>query len=143
MLVQIKLMMGQAAAEWQQGGRGQAGGRGFGGGGRSASRAQVNKKLGVAPFEEQGAEFNPFTGNTSASLGAGLKLSEAYDSHKLGMGSELNNAFDGSLGAAVSPFSSSDVGVSPVEISAATAKLENMNIVQSTGTGHIDRFIRP
>lgn len=116
---------------------------GFSGGGRSASRSQVNKKLGVAPFEEQGAEFNPFTGNTSASLGTGLKLSEAFDANKLGTGSDLTNAFESNLGAAVSPFSSSDVGVSPLEISAATAKLRDVNIVQSTGGGHIDRFIRP
>lgn len=113
----------------------------FGGGGRSASRAQVNKKLGVAPFEEQGAEFNPFAGNTP-SLGAGLKISEAFDSQNLGKGSDLNEAF-GSLGAAVSPFSSSDVGVSPVEISAATAALPDVNIVSNKPGGHIDRFIRP
>lgn len=113
---------------------------GGGGGGRSASRAQVNKKLGVAPFEEQGAEFNPFTGNKQ-DLGAGLELSKAYDISDLGMGSDLTKAF-GSLGAAVSPVSS-DVGVSPVEISAATAALNDVNIVQSTGGGHIDRFIRP
>ena len=113
----------------------------FGGGGRSASRAQVNKKLGVAPFEEQGAEFNPFAGNTP-SVGAGLKINEAFDSHNLGKGSDLNKAF-GSLGAAVSPFSSSDVGVSPVEISAATAALPDVNIVSNKPGGHIDRFIRP
>lgn len=111
------------------------------GGRRSASRAQVNKKLGVAPFEEQGAEFNPFTGNTPT-LGTGLKVSEAFNSPSLGKGSSLQKAYGG-LGAAVSPFSSSDVGVSPVEISAATAALKNINIVQSTGGGHIDRFIRP
>lgn len=115
---------------------------GFGGGGRSASRHQVDKKLGVAPFEEQGANFNPFAGGSSADLGGGLKLSEAYNSPELGMGSKLDSAF-GSLGAAVSPISSSDVGVSPVEISAATAALSGINIVQSTGGGHIDRFIRP
>lgn len=112
-----------------------------GGGGRSASRAQVNKKLGVAPFEEQGAQFNPFAGNTP-SLGGGLKTSEAFDARKLGMGSGLDQAYGG-LGAAVSPFSSSDVGVSPGEISAATAELKEVNIVQSTGGGNIDRFIRP
>lgn len=115
---------------------------GVGGGGRSASRHQVDKKLGVAPFEEQGANFNPFAGGSSPDLGGGLKLSEAYDAPKLGMGSNLSSAF-GSLGAAVSPISSSDVGVSPVEISAATAALSGINIVQSTGGGHIDRFIRP
>ena len=113
-----------------------------GGGGRSASRSQVNKKLGVAPFEDQGAEFNPFVGKTSTDLGAGLKISEAFDASKLGMGSKYNDAF-GSLGAAVSPFSSSDVGVSPVEISAATASLRNVNIVQSHPGGFKDRFIRP
>ena len=117
---------------------------GVGGGGRrSASRHQVDKKLGVAPFEEQGANFNPFAGGSSPDLGGGLKISEAYSSAaKLGMGSNLSSAF-GSLGAAVSPISSSDVGVSPVEISAATAALSGINIVQSTGGGHIDRFIRP
>lgn len=114
----------------------------IGGGGRSASRAQVNKKLGVAPFEEQGAEFNPFSGN-NASLGAGLKISEAFDAKKtLGMGSGLEEAY-GSLGAAVSPFSSSDVGVSAGEIAAATSTLKEVNIVQSTGGKNIDRFIRP
>ncbi|CAM9555441.1 unnamed protein product [Ectocarpus sp. 8 AP-2014] len=113
-----------------------------GGGGRSASRAQVNKKLGVAPFEKQGAEFNPFSGN-KASLGAGLKISEAFDAKNLGMGSGLDEAY-GSLGAAVSPFSSSDVvGVSPDEIAAATSALKEVNIVQSTGGENIDRFIRP
>lgn len=113
----------------------------FGGGGRSASRAQVNKKLGVAPFEEQGAQFNPFAGDTP-SLGGGLNISEAFDAQSLGMGSGLEEAYGG-LGAAVSPFSSSDVGVSPGEISAATAALKEVNIVQSTGGGNIDRFIRP
>lgn len=113
---------------------------GMGGGGRSASRPQVNKKLGVAPFEEQGAEFNPFAGNTP--IGTGMKVSDAFDSSSLGKGSSLNDAFGG-LGAAVSPFSSSDVGVSPAEISAATAALNNVNIVQNIGDGHIDRFIRP
>jgi len=112
-----------------------------GGGGRSASRAQVNKKLGVAPFEEQGAEFNPFSGNKK-SLGTGLKISEAFDAKKLGMGSGLEEAY-GSLGAAVSPFSSSDVGVSAGEIAAATSSLKEVNIVQSTGGQNIDRFIRP
>ena len=114
---------------------------GFGGGGRSASRAQVNKKLGVAPFEEQGAEFNPFTGNTPG-LGMGLKIGEAFDTPNLGMGLKISEAH-GSLGAAVSPFSSSDVGVSPVEISAATAALKDVNIVLSKPGGHIDRYIRP
>ncbi|CAN0247782.1 unnamed protein product [Ectocarpus sp. 6 AP-2014] len=112
-----------------------------GGGGRSASRAQVNKKLGVAPFEKQGVEFNPFSGNKE-SLGAGLKISEAFDAKNLGMGSGLEEAY-GSLGAAVSPFSSSDVGVSPDEIAAATSTLKEVNIVQSTGGENIDRFIRP
>lgn len=110
---------------------------------KSAFRAQVNKKLGVAPFDDQGADFNPFVGGSSASVGAGgLKLSEAYDVPKLGMGSNISQAF-GTLGAAVSPISSSDVGVSPVEIAAATSALKEVNIVQSTGGGHIDRFIRP
>jgi hypothetical protein len=113
-----------------------------GGIGGFASRAQVDKKLGVAPFDEQGAEFNPFVGKASTDLGVGLKLSEAYDAPKLGMGSNLRQAF-GDLGAAVSPISSSDVGVSPVEISAATAALSDVNIVQSKPGGHIDRFIRP
>lgn len=112
------------------------------GGGRSASRAQVDKKLGVAPFEDQGAEFNPFAGERSTDLGAGLKISEAFDAPKIGMGSKYSEAFD-SLGAAVSPFSSSDVGVSPVEISAATASLKDVNIVQSHPGGFKDRFIRP
>ncbi|CAN0448711.1 unnamed protein product [Ectocarpus sp. 12 AP-2014] len=111
------------------------------GGGRSASRSQVNKKIGVAPFEEQGAEFNPFSGHKE-SLGAGLKISEAFDAKNLGMGSGLKEAYGG-LGAAVSPFSSSDVGVSPDEIAAATTTLKEVNIVQSTGGGNIDRFIRP
>ncbi|CAM9106107.1 unnamed protein product [Ectocarpus sp. 12 AP-2014] len=115
----------------------------FGGGGRSASRAKFNKKLGVAPFEEQGAEFNPFTGDTP-SLGMGLKISRAFDEPELGMGSSINEAYGSSLGAAVSPFSSSsDVGVSPVEITAATAALQDVNIVLSKPGGHIDRFIRP
>ena len=125
-------------------------GRGIGG---FAARSQVSRKLGVAPFEESGAEFNPFAGAEGAS--SGLKLSEAYDAPALGMGSTLADAYGGggggggggaaeSLGAAVSPFSSSaSVGVSPVEISAATAALPDVNIVQSTGGGHIDRFIRP
>jgi len=119
----------------------QESGRGSGGG-RSASRAQVNKKLGVAPFEDQGAEFNPFVGKTSTDLGAGLKISEAFDAPKLGMGSKYEDAF-GKLGTAVSPISSSDVGVSPVEISAATASLQDVNIVQSHPGGFKDRFIRP
>ncbi|CAM9099023.1 unnamed protein product [Sphacelaria rigidula] len=115
-----------------------------GGIGGFASRAQVDKKLGVAPFDEQGAEFNPFVGNTSTALGVGLKLSEAYDVPNLGMGSNLQQAFrDRGLGAAMSPISSSDVGVSPVEISAATAALSDVNIVQSKPGGHMDRFICP
>lgn len=109
--------------------------------GISSFRSQVNKKLGVAPFEDQGADFNPFAGTTTASLGAGLKISEAYKAPQLGMGSNIDEAY-GSLGAAVSPFSS-DVGVSPGEISAATASLSDINIVQSKPGGHIDRFIRP
>ena len=113
-----------------------------GGGGRSPLRSQVNKKLGVAPFEDQGAEFNPFLGTNPSGHGSGLKLNEAFDTPKLGMGTKLNKAF-GALGAAVSPISSSDVGVSPIEISAATAALDDVNIVQSMPTGHIDRFIRP
>lgn len=97
------------------------------GGARGASRPQVNKKLGVAPFDDHGSDNNPFVGST-ADVGSGLKLSEAY----------------GSLGAAVSPFSSStDVGVSPAEISAATASLNDVNIVQNTEGGFKDRFIRP
>ena len=121
-----------------------------------AARSQVSRKLGVAPFEESGAEFNPFSGDVGASSD-GLMLSEAYEEPSaLGMGSTLAEAFGGgggrgggggfseSLGAAVSPFSSAaSVGVSPVEISAATAALTDVNIVQSTGGGHIDRFIRP
>ncbi|CAM9101713.1 unnamed protein product [Ectocarpus sp. 8 AP-2014] len=113
-----------------------------GGGRRSASRAQVNKKLGVAPFEADGAALNPFAGKSAASLGKGIKITDAFDAQKLGMGSGLKEAY-GSLGAAVSPFSSSDVGVSPDEIAAATAALEEVNIVQSTCGGNIDRFIRP
>ena len=139
-----------------QGRRTKARGRGRGRGIRGfAARSQVSRKLGVAPFEESGAEFNPFSGDVGASSD-GLMLSEAYEEPSaLGMGSTLAEAFGGggrgggggfseSLGAAVSPFSSSaSVGVSPVEISAATAALDDVNIVQSTGGGHIDRFIRP
>ncbi|CAM9093690.1 unnamed protein product [Ectocarpus sp. 12 AP-2014] len=111
---------------------------------KSAFRSQVDKKQGVAPFDDLGSEFNPFTGDTSSSVGAtgGLKLSEAYDTPKLGMGSNISHAF-GKLGAAVSPISSSDAGVSPEEIVAATSALKEINIVQSTGGKHIDRFIRP
>ncbi len=121
---------------WSGGGVSDGDGRGI-----SSFRSQVNKKLGVAPFEDEGAEFNPFAGTTTASLGAGLKISEAYKAPQLGMGSKIDEAY-GSLGAAVSPFSS-DVGVSPGEISAATASLSDINIVQSKPGGHIDRFIRP
>lgn len=112
-----------------------------GGGGRGASRPQVNKKLGVAPYDEQGAAFNPFVGSTP---GSGLGLKEAYEP-ALGMGSNLDNAFKskfGSLGVAVSPVKS-NVGVSPVEMSEATATLDNMNIVQSTTGGQLNIGIRP
>ncbi len=106
-------------------------------------RSQVNKKLGVAPFDDLGAEFNPFAGgSTSADLGSsGLKMgNDLAGSKKVDMGLNLDSAFGGSLGAAVSPVSS--VGGSPDEISAATASLEGVNIVQSLPTAHIDRFIR-
>jgi hypothetical protein len=104
--------------------------------------------------EPVGNAFNPFVDTPSAGLGAGLKISEAFGTQPLGClgagaGSTLTDAFKtgalgahGALGAAVSPVSS-DVGVSPEEISAATASLEDVNIVQSTIGGQLNFGIRP
>ncbi|CAM9205435.1 unnamed protein product [Pylaiella littoralis] len=114
------------------------------GGGRGPSRAQVEKKLGVAPFDENGAVANPFLGGSYGSS-AGLALTDAYDPPALGAGLSLTKAFQSnarSLGAAVSPVKSA-VGVSPVEISEATAVLDNVNIVQSTTGGNLNIGIRP
>lgn len=106
---------------------------------RRSLRSQVDKKLGVAPFDDLGAEHNPFaSGSTSVDLGSRLKVGDGSAGSSKGL--KLNSAFGGGLGAAVSPVSS--VGVSPDEISAATASLNGVNIVQSLPTAHIDRFIR-
>lgn len=93
--------------------------------------------------ESLGSAFNPFVDTPSKNLGAGLKLNEAFNGQTLGSGSRLEDAFaKGSLGSAVSPVSSK-VGVSPEEISSATAVLDNVNIVQSTTGGQLNFGIRP
>lgn len=93
--------------------------------------------------ESLGSAFNPFVDTPSKSLGAGLKLNEAFNGQTLGSGSRLEDAFaKGSLGSAVSPVSS-NVGVSTEEISSATAVLDNINIVQSTTGGQLNFGIRP
>ena len=102
----------------------------------------ASMKMGVAPFDDDGAVHNPFVGSTTDNVGKGMNLSDAYTTPNVGMGSTLTNAY-GDLGVAVSPISSADVGVSPEEISAATASLSGINLVQSMPTAHIDRFIRP
>lgn len=89
-----------------------------------------------------GSAFNPFVDTPSKAVGSGLLISEAFQSKSLGSGSLLTDAFDGSLGAAVSPVTS-EVGVSPEEIAAATAILDNVNIVQSTIGGQLNFGIRP
>lgn len=92
---------------------------GMGGGGRSASRPQFNKSWAwhLSKNREPSSTPSPETRRVLAQTG--LKISQAFDSPSLRKGSSLNEAFGG-LGAAVSPFSSSDVGVSPVEICECT-----------------------
>lgn len=93
--------------------------------------------------ESLGSAFNPFVDTPAKNLGAGLKINEAFSGNMLGSGSRLSDAFEkGSLGSAVSPVSSK-VGVSPEEISSATAVLDNVNIVQSTTGGQLNFGIRP
>ena len=112
-------------------------------------RQQVNQKLGVAPFEEEGKDFNPFVGarpmgkrerEHKTKLGMGLDISEAFTQKTLGSGLSIAEAY-GSLGAAVAP--SSDLGVSAQEIAAATSELEDVNVVQSTIGGQLDFALRP
>ena len=93
--------------------------------------------------ESLGSAFNPFVDSPAKNVGAGLKINEAFSGQTLGSGSRLENAFgNGALGSAVSPVSSK-VGVSPSEISSATAVLDNVNIVQSTTGGQLNFGIRP
>ena len=93
--------------------------------------------------EALGSAFNPFVDAPAKNVGAGLKLNEAFSGQTLGSGSRLKDAFENrSLGSAVSPVSSK-VGVSPEEISSATAVLDNVNIVQSTTGGQLNFGIRP
>lgn len=93
--------------------------------------------------ESLGSAFNPFVDAPSRNVGAGLKLNEAFSGQTLGSGSRLEDAFEnGALGSAVSPVSSK-VGVSPEEISSATAVLEDVNIVQTTTGGQLNFGIRP
>ena len=108
--------------------------------GRGASRHEFNSK----PSDEAvGSAFNPFVDSPSKDLGSGLMLNEAFEPKLLGSaGSRLEDAFQNTLGTAVSPISS-NVGVSPEEISAATAILEDVNIVQSTTGGQLNFGIRP
>ena len=121
---------------------------------KSLSRSEFNTSV---ENQEVGNAFNPFTKTgknlgagvkiseafTGKDLGAGVKISEAFTGMDLGAGSKISEAFTGmDLGSAVSPVSS-DVGVSPQEISAATSSLDNVNIVQSTIGGQLNFGIRP
>lgn len=110
-------------------------------GGHGTRRQKFNSKPADEPV---GDAFNPFvdTPKPRNHLGAGLKLSDAFEAQSLGSGSRLEDAFENALGSAVSPVSS-DVGVSPEEITAATAVLKNVNIVQSTTGGQLNFAIRP
>ncbi len=111
-----------------------------GDGGRRRGRSRpMGKREMLDEFESKpsdeavGSAFNPFV---ESPVGLGLGLG--------GAGIAISDAFDdANLGAAVSPVSSAEVGVSPDEISAATAVLSNVNIVQSTTGGQLNFGIRP
>lgn len=115
-----------------------------GDGSRGSARQDVMpKQVGADfnPFVQEKQVGNPFVKSTEK-LGAGLSLSEAFEQKNVGSGLPIKDAFKTqSLGSAVSPIS--EVGASPEDISAATAVLKEVNIVQSTTGGQLDFGIRP
>lgn len=115
-----------------------------GDGSRGSARHEVMpKQVGVDfnPFVQNKQVGNPFVKSTEK-LGSGLSLSDAFEHKTVGSGLPIEDAFKSkSLGVAVSPVS--EVGASPEEISAATAALKEVNIVQSTTGGQLDFGIRP